>query len=155
MLGRRFLYRGVSKIQHERQEGLRSKDHGHAFDYPSKWDESQWDVETWDSSATNAVVQHQQGQKTSGVSTSLSFRVARKYALHDGQNPEGFVYKIDRRLASKHGITEHLVKKYMTHAKVPKDEEVILESANFDMLPAEIVVAVRRVRTIRRVKNDQ
>ena len=141
-----FLYRGISKGRHEQNSGLLiPKDTG-PFEYHAKWDEAVWDSgETWDSSATNAVVRHQREQRglpTSGISTTPHIRRAEFYATQGGKTSEGILYKIDRSILSKHGVTEFVVKEYATSPSVPEDDEVILVLANYGPLPAAIVVAV-------------
>ena len=82
-----------------------------------------------------AIHDHLMGLPTKGVSTSTKEEVAKQYA---GQ---GFIARIDRKIARSLGVKEVIVKDEVPLRVIPKpeDEEVILVGIGEGPLPKEVV----------------
>jgi hypothetical protein len=144
----RYLYRGVSVELYEKTKGKLIPKSLEPFTYTFKFGEPGFNFNsgaTFDSSPENAVLKHQynqQGFPTSGVSTTPILEQAKYYATSGGKDVPGYIYKIDRNLLDKYGVTEYFVDKIVTNPSVPEDKEVILVSRDNGMLPEEIIVEV-------------
>jgi len=96
-------------------------------------------------SAANEVVKHefrQQGNPTSGISTTPHLHRAEFYATHGGRFSSGYIYKIDRRLLSKHNVLEYLVSEIVTYPSIPEDDEVILVASDYGPIPDDVIASV-------------
>ena len=137
-----FLYRGVNEEIHNRGEGL--KPHGCSFLTLGGWQEAShrgWSGSGWDTDKNSAVLNHQRGVPTAGVSTTPFFDRATFYATHNGKYKKGFIYKIDRTLLQKFFITEYVVSKFINNPEIPQDGEVILvDEGEYASLPQGIVI---------------
>jgi hypothetical protein len=146
----RYLYRGVSEEMHNAKSSLAPKGtsffrtikYGQGFKYDSGV--------TYGASVNNAIVGHQLDSAkfpTSGISTTPFIDRARIYALSNGKNAKGIIYKIDRALLSKNKVKEYKVSEYAKSPSIPEDDEVILVVENNGALPHEVIVDIVSVNT--------
>jgi hypothetical protein len=119
---------------------------GKPFKLNAYWGATYWgDGSTWGESEANAVVQHQRDSAkypSSGVSTTPSLDIAKRYATHDAKYVLGYVYKIDVDVLETYGVTAYPVGVFATSPAIPGDEEIILVAREFGPLPKEIVVEI-------------
>ena len=144
-----FLYRGVSKDLHKKNEG-KLVPKGRQFKshlYPSEYLFPS-DRLIIGESEQNAAINHQiGGQRDAGISTTPIFDRAKYYATHinDLITTDGCVYVIDRSKLGKFGIEEKIVSELVEYPKIPEDEEVILVAKDRGVLPSGIVVETMEV----------
>ncbi len=144
----RYLYRGENSQLYKKNEGKLIPKSTNAFLYAFKYGNSDYKYGsggTYGVSPANAVLGHQMDSKkypTSGISTTPHFECACNYALGRGEFEIGYVFKIDRELLESNNVKEWLVAQYVTHPSVPEDDEVILVSNDFDILPENIIVEI-------------
>jgi hypothetical protein len=143
----RYLYRGVNaKLDAELDGRLRPKRQGEfLYEFTADCTEITCDCDriTIHPSNINAVHRHQllqKGYPTSGISTTPKFVVAKQYAKGSCEGLGGFVYKIDREMLPKAGVSEYIVSDYVANPAVPGDDEVILVTSDGKELPENIVV---------------
>lgn len=137
-----FLYRGISAILHEKNQGRLIPKSVESFSYTFQYGEDKYGSgAAYGHSTRNAVIRHQlrqEGFPTSGVSTTPMFEQAKSYALYESER--GYIYKIDRTRLAAHGVKEYVVSEYAKQPSAPKDEEVILVAADNGILPDTVVV---------------
>lgn len=147
-----YLYRGVNPDFYQRTNGLLLPKTNNGFEYVFKHD----GTIKYDGSAKyvtcehNAVLRHelrQEGFPTSGISTTPHLHRAMYYAFSEQKYTEAFVYKIDRKLLSEHGVKEYVVSEYLPHPSVPEDNEAILVAQDFGQLPTSIIVEILMVNS--------
>ncbi|MGD0958739.1 MAG: hypothetical protein ABSB19_02925 [Methylomonas sp.] len=145
-----YLYRGVNPDFYQETNGLLRPKTNERFEYVFKYN----GTIKFDGSAKfgkcehNAVLRHELKQKgfpTSGISTTPHLDRAKYYAFSEKKYREGFVYKIDRKLLSQHGVKDYVVSEYIPNPSVPEDNEVILVAQDFGQLPISIIVEILKV----------
>jgi hypothetical protein len=145
-----YLYRGVNaKLYGELSGQLRPKEAA-AFARRAKWGKALWGNSIWDESSVNGVIEHQlhqAGHPTSGVSTTPHFERARLYATHSGACSHGFVYVINRDMLAERGVAEYVVKEFVHSPSVPEDDEVILVASDHGIIPAGVILELRKIGT--------
>jgi hypothetical protein len=145
----RYLYRGVNKALHAATNGkLLPKKIGTPFKRHVYYGEEVYysDGSTYGESEANTVIMHQRNSSkypSSGVSTTPILDNAKSYATHNNQY--GFIYKLDRHLFEKYGVTEYDVANYARALAIPEDKEIILVTSDNGALPDEIIVEIYEV----------
>jgi len=143
-----YLYRGVSEDHFERTEGKLVPKLSTIFasymqcgqEYAQAGSGMQAGL-----SAANEVVKHefkQQGNPTSGISTTPHLYRAKFYATHGGKFSSGNIYKIDRSLLLIHDVFEYVVSEIVPFPSVPIDDEVILVLSDYGPIPDEVIILV-------------
>lgn len=143
-----ILYRGIHELKYQGLESVLTPKEFTSFIKPPKWDIAQWDCSTWGESETNAVIEHQhnqQGLPTSGLSTTPIFERAKFYALGREQKGCGYVISIETELFKTFGIKYFIVNDIVRNPAIPEDEEVIIVSASFGVIPEQVVSEVTKV----------
>jgi hypothetical protein len=146
-----YLYRGVCEKMYVADAGtVRPRQQG-PFESGFNLDDGHYLDEglTFDSSVNNSVIKHQKDSRrypTSGISTTPLFECARHYALTDGSESKGYVFKIDRSRLAAHGVQEFVVADYAAARIAPAEMEVILVCENGGALPTEVIADVVEVR---------
>jgi hypothetical protein len=141
-----FLYRGVNSELYQKNNGKLIPKSTNAFIYAFKYGDPEFKYGSGGSygmSPANAALRHQleqMGYPTSGISTTPHFERACVYATYGGVS--GYVYKIDRELLERNGVTQWLVAKFVVSPFISEDEEVILVADDFGILPDKIVVEI-------------
>lgn len=149
----RYLYRGVSDAMHKKNGGRLVPKKTRPFIGTVPLSQNKLPKLKLNGSFTvgaskkNETLLHQlyykhQGKtyKTSGISTTPHFSRAVIYARGRKRKNIGVVYMIDRKLLAEFGVIEHIVADTVPKPKIPKDAEVILATANGDILPVQVVV---------------
>ena len=142
----RFLYRGVSRNQYNRDGGLRPKSVG-SFSYVFRADGSirAGEGAVAGKTESNAVLRHQlrqEGFPTAGISTTPLVERAAYYATKGHSGQVGRVVKIDRTLLPTLGIREYIVREWVENPAIPLDDEVILVVPDGGALPPEVVIEI-------------
>lgn len=145
----RFLYRGESDSTFEKNKGqLLPKFLGKPFSGFARCGDDYANCGSGvicGLSFGNEVLRHeykQNGGSTSGISTTPHIERAKDYAFGKDQKQSGKVFKIDRAKFKKYGVLEYQVSKVARFPSVPEDDEVILVSEDFGVLPKEIIVSI-------------
>ncbi|MBU1340455.1 MAG: hypothetical protein KKD66_02345 [Proteobacteria bacterium] len=140
-----ILFRGVSKIDDENNEGL-LKPKGSNIEVAIKYNAGF----TYDSGVTygesedNTVIAH---QKESGMYEGcfVSFTRDKSIAIHfatSGNFEEGFIYEVDEELLKQNGV----VAREVEIPEHPYESEISLRTSDGGTLPNEIVVSKRLVK---------
>ena len=145
---KRYLYRGENSQLYTENKGKLIPKSTDAFLYAFNYgisDRKYGSGGSYGVSPENAVLGHQIDSKkypTSGISATPHFERACYYALGNGKFENGYIFKIDCDLLDSNNVKEWLVAKYATLPSVPEDDEVILVSNDFGILPENIVVEI-------------
>ena len=139
-----LLYRGVSDSQHRGGTALAPASLK-PFSAAALFDRARFDVHHWDESPVNAALDHVDGLKRCGVSTSISREVARQFASDYGRG--GWIYVLSRARLGGLGVTEYNMQLLLPRTdKEWADCEVILVCDPPGTIPLAAVADVEEVR---------
>lgn len=137
-----FLYRGVSLIDDEKNEGRifpKGKYQQIEGQCGDPWVECGEGIECG-ASNNNAIIAHRfdsEVSNTSYISTSKSFGVAKKFAT-TGNLVEGYVYTLNVNMFDKYGVFPYEI--YYS------DEDEVTLSLSTDFIPEQVIVEKQLVR---------
>jgi hypothetical protein len=142
---RRYLYRGVSDVQHRQGIALHPRN-TKPFIAPALFDVAPFDVNTFGDSSLNAAIDHVHGtddKRLSGISTTTSKSVAKEFARNGGRG--GWIYTFSVARIKRLGIEQVA----MWPILAPDDstfrhKEVILYCNPPGPLDERIIVCVER-----------
>ena len=136
-----FLYRGVSKIDDERN-GRLIKPKGEKVaivgQAGERWMQAGEGVECGQS-INNAVIAHQYDSDVSNtayISTTKNKKVAKKFATSDGIE-DGYIYTLDRDKFEQYGVTS--IERDI--GCVNDEEEVSITTLNLGPIPSGVIVS--------------
>jgi hypothetical protein len=138
-----LLYRGVSDSQHRSGSAL-TPTSLEPFNASALFDHARFDVHHWDKSPINAALDHVEGLKRCGLSTSTHRDIALRFAADYGRG--GWIYVLSRSNMSEQGVTEYDMQEFLPQTdKEWPDCEVILVREPPGAIDPAAVVATERV----------
>lgn len=136
-----YLYRGVSKLDDKRNNGLiKLKGEKNAIEGQAgeKWMQAGEGVHCGQS-RNNAVIAHQLDSDVSNtayVSTTKNEEVAEKFATSNGIE-DGYVYVLDRSKFEKYGV----IAIERDIGSVNDEEEISITTVDLEPIPSEVIVS--------------
>jgi hypothetical protein len=141
-----YLYRGVNRELYEMLSGkLSPRKMNKPFSSVAQYGDIHVQYGSglqYGNSVINEVIKHQfkqLGISTSGISTTPYFDRALYYALSNGKNNEGYIYKISIEKLGNANVRIIRISDLNIKASVPEDDEHIIIAKDFGCIPSEVI----------------